>query len=103
MPFNTTLDLRALDNSLISNVEVLDLRLGSNNSQVFLEFSDVFSINSGHSLRIDGDANDKLTVADFGWTDTGQQTIGGQVYDVYTNGAATLVVDADIQISGSFA
>ncbi|MBP8292999.1 MAG: hypothetical protein KAX65_09510 [Caldilineaceae bacterium] len=102
--FNTTLDLRVLDNSLISNVEVLDLRQGSNNAQVFLEFSDVFSINSGHSLRIDGDANDKLTVTDFGWADTGQhQTIGGQVYDVYTNGAATLVVDADIQINGSFA
>jgi Ca2+-binding RTX toxin-like protein len=100
---STTLDLRTLDNSLISNVEVLDLRQGSNNAHVFLEFSDVFSINSGHSLRIDGDAKDKLTVTDFGWDDTTQQqTIGGQVYDVYTNGAATLLVDADMQISGSF-
>jgi len=89
---------------LITNVEVLDLRQGSNVSQVFLEFSDVFSINSGHSLRIDGDANDKLTVTDVGWTDTGQhQTIGGQVYDVYTSGVATLVIDADVQLIGSFA
>ncbi len=100
---STTLDLRTLDNSLISNVEVLDLRQGSNNAHVFLEFSDVFSINSGHSLRMDGDAKDKLTVTDFGWDDTTQQqTIGGQVYDVYTNGAATLLVDADMQIRGSF-
>lgn len=100
---NTTLDLRTLDNTLISNVEVIDLLQGSNTAQLFLEFSDVFSINSGHSLRIDGDANDKLTVTDFGWNDTTQQqTIGGQVYDVYTNGAATLLVDADMQISGSF-
>lgn len=100
---NTTLDFRVLDDSLISNVEVLDLRQGSNNSQVFLGFNDVFSINGGHNLRIDGDANDKLTVTDFGWDDTDQQqTIGGQVYDVYTNGQATLLVDADIQITGSF-
>lgn len=100
---NTTLDFRVLDDSLIANVEVLDLRQGSNNSQVFLEFNDVFSINGNHNLRIDGDAKDRLTVADFGWDDTDQQqTIGGQVYDVYTNGQATLLVDADIQITGSF-
>ncbi len=63
----------------------------------------MFSINGNHNLRIDGDAKDKLTVTDFGWIDTGQhQTIDGQTYDVYTNGSATLVVDADIQVFGSF-
>ena len=100
---NTILDFRVLDDTLIANVEVLDLRLGSNNSQVFLEFDDVFSVNGEHSLRIDGDAKDSLTVTDFGWRESAQQqTIGGQVYDVYTNGQATLLVDADIQVTGSF-
>ena len=98
-----TLDLRTFDDSLIQNVEVLDLRVGATNTQLFLGFDDVFAINGNHSLRIDGDAKDKLTVTDFGWDDTDQQqTIGGQVYDVYTNGQATLLVDADIQVNGSF-
>jgi len=100
---NTTLDFRVLDDSLIANVEVLDLRQGSNNSQVFLQFNDVNAINDQHTLRIDGGAGDQVTITDFGWQESAQQqTIGGQVYDVYTNGQATLLVDADIQVSGSF-
>lgn len=98
-----TLDLRTIDNAFIQNVEVIDLRVGSTSAQMSLEFNDVFSINSSHSLRIDGDASDRMTVTDFGWDDTGrQQSIGSQVYDVYTNGQATLLVDADIQVNGSF-
>ena len=43
------------------------------------------------------------TITDFGWQESAQQqTIGNQVYDVYTNGQATLLVDADIQVDGSF-
>lgn len=98
-----TLDLRTMNDNLIQNTEVFDLRPGATNAQLFIEFNDVFAINSNHNLRIEGDAADKVTVTDFGWDDTGQQqTIGNQVYDLYTNGAATMLVDADIQISGVF-
>ena len=100
---STTLDFRTLNDTFIQNVEVLDMRVGTANSQAFLGFNDVFAMNGEHKLRIDGDINDKVTVTDFGWDDTGQQqTIGGQVYDVYTNGQATMLIDADIQVTGSF-
>ena len=107
---STTLDLRAIDDSFIRNVEVLNLQTNrvtngvaiNNNNEVFLAFNDVNAMNDQHTLRIDGGAGDKVTVTDFGWHEGAQQTIGSQVYDVYTNGQATLLVDADIQVAGSF-
>ncbi len=110
---STTLDLRAVDDSFIRNVEVIDLQTDhsfrngavnfTNHDQVFLGFNDVNAINDQHTLRIDGDAGDHVTVTDFGWQEsTQQQTIGNQVYDVYPNGQATLLVDHDVQVDGAF-
>ncbi|MCC9003588.1 MAG: hypothetical protein LM549_13365, partial [Candidatus Competibacter sp.] len=109
---STTLDLRAIDDSFIRNVEVIDLQTNhtlsngitiTNNDQMFLAFNDVNAMNDQHTLRIDGGTGDKVTITDFGWDESDQQqTIGNQVYDVYTNGQATLLVDHDIQVDGSF-
>jgi hypothetical protein len=109
---STTLDLRAVDDSFIRNVEAINLQTNhtlsngitiTNNDRVFLGFNDVNAMNDQHVLRIDGGTGDQVTITDFGWQESAQQqTIGNQVYDVYTNGQATLLVDADIQVDGSF-
>ena len=108
---STTLDLQAIDDSFIRNVEVprrcrpiSAFETAPSPSpitiKVFLGFNDVNAINDQHTLRIDGDAGDHVTVTDFGWHEsTQQQTIGNQVYDVYTNGQATLLVDHDVQVT----
>ena len=50
---------------------------------------------STDTLRVDGNAGDSIN-AGGGWTQGADQVIGADVYDSYTQGAATLLVDTDV-------
>jgi len=107
---STVFDMRAIDDSLLKNIEILNLQRNftvrdltiTNNHKVFLTFNDVNAINDQHKLRIDGGVGDQVALSDFGWTEGAPQTIESKVYDTYTNGQAVLLVGVDVDVQGIF-
>ena len=94
-----TLDLTAVANTVHRGIEAVDLAGAGDNSLV-LGRSDVIALSStSDTLRVDGNAGDAV-VADGAWNYTQNVVIGAQTYAEYTNGAATLQVDTDIDRSG---
>jgi len=91
-----TLDLTLVPDTLIQDVEIVDLT-GTGNNSVTLALADVLAISSTTDvLRIDGNAGDQVT-ADAGWLIGADQVIIGlNTYHSYTQAAATLLVDSDI-------
>lgn len=49
-----------------------------------------------NQLIINGNAGDKVTVAQQGWTFSGATTLDSALYRQYTVGAVTLLLDVDI-------
>ena len=90
------LDLTAIADTKIKNVEIIDMT-GANNNTLTLALGDVLAINGADTLRIDGNVDDMLNVTDAGdWTQSADQVIGAVTYHSYTNGVATLLVDVDV-------
>jgi hypothetical protein len=88
-----TLDLTAIANTKITGIEVIDLT-GSGDNTLTLTASDLFDLSdSTNTLRVDGNTNDVVN-AGSGWTDLGTGVNPG--YRTWTQGLATLIVDADI-------
>jgi len=96
-----SLDLMALAQSKIQNIEVIDLT-GTGNNTLALTPEDVLDLSSTtNQLIVMGNAGDVINSTGQGWNrDSTTTTIGGQVYDVYTKDVggviATLLVDSDI-------
>ena len=90
-----TLDLTTIDNANIVDVERIDITGDSNNSLV-ITAQDVLDLSStSDEVIVLGDAGDNVSAS--GFTDTGtDRTIDGQVYDVFENGGATLIIDQDV-------
>ena len=89
-----SLNLAAVPNTKIQNVEVVMIT-GSGNNSLNLNLQDVLAISTTtDTLRIDGNAGDAVTVVDGNWTDGG--VVSG--YHVYTLtlSSAILRIDADI-------
>ncbi len=91
------LDLTIVPNTLITDVEIVDLT-GTGNNTARFALGDVLAISSTtDTLRIDGNAGDRIIVTDgASWHAGADQVIGGNTYHTYTNGAGTLIVDTDI-------
>lgn len=90
-----TLNLTTIADTLISDIEVIDLT-GIGNNTLTLALSDVLAISStGDMLRIDGNSGDTL-YAGSGWTQIADALIGSDTYHRYSGGSALLLVDADI-------
>jgi len=90
---NDEIDLSTLT---LTNIEVFDLSSIYSNS-TRLTAQDVLDVTDvGDLLIIAGDANDAVTSTGQAWVAGGTQNVGGQDYDVYTSGAATLYIDEDI-------
>ncbi|MBB5687668.1 hypothetical protein FHS49_003712 [Sphingobium boeckii] len=87
------LDYNAPGIGSFSNIERIDLGSGDSGSALTLTATEVDAItDAGNVLQITGESNDTLNV--IGAVDTGAtQTLGGLVYDVYTFGATTLLVE----------
>jgi len=90
-----TLDLTAIDNANITDIERIDITGDSDNTLV-ITAADVLDLSStSDEVIVLGDSGD--TVDASGFADSGSdRTIDGQTYDVYTSGGATLIVDQDV-------
>jgi Ca2+-binding RTX toxin-like protein len=86
------LDLTALADTVITNVETVDLR-GGKAVALTLAAADVLALNGADTLRVLGDANDVVNAV--GFAAQGDPTGG---FQRYTSGAAMLLVDADMQV-----
>jgi hypothetical protein len=77
----------------LTNIERIDMGKGDAGSTLTLNAAQVAAITDGnHTLQITGDSNDTLNVS--GALDThSSQTVGGLVYDVYSYGTSTLLVE----------
>ncbi len=79
----------------IAGIEALDIT-GTGDNVLTLNVMDVLDASdSSNTLKVLGDLGDQV-VAEGGWTSAGQQLDGGVLFDVYTAGEATLMVDSDI-------
>jgi hypothetical protein len=91
VPPSSTLDLRSHD---LFGIEVFDLSGGS--STIILDARQVMRLTSApHTLQISGSAGDAVVAMD-GWSYAG---VSGSD-TIYTNKAATLIIDADVRRSG---
>jgi Ca2+-binding RTX toxin-like protein len=91
-----TVDLTAVRDDLIGDVEVIDL--GGRGNTLVLGSGDVLALSSTTDIvRIDGGAGDKVVSANGRtWVRAGEEAIGPNVYHAYTQGGATLLIYRDI-------
>jgi len=89
----TTLDLTAISNALITDVEYIDIT-GSGNNTLTLALADVLAL-TPNTLRIFGDAGDVVNGGS-GWTPGGTVSLSEGVFNVYTQSTAVLLVDSDV-------
>lgn len=89
------LDLKAIPQTAIKGIERIDLT-GSGDNALKLAIQDVLDLSdSSNQLLVLGDAGDTLHKG-AGWTAGAVVSIGGQDYQTYTAGQATLLVDTDV-------
>lgn len=89
------IDLGNLD---IRNVEQIDLR-GEGTHALTLSAADVLNINEDGYLTILGDDSDVVNFADEGWTFESEVATGNNLFHLFQNGEASVLVDADISTS----
>ena len=91
-----TLDLTALSDLKAEAIEVIDLQEGAGSHSLTLDLQEVLNLSdTSNTLTILGDGADTVDIG-AGWTLAAGTPAG---FDTYTQGAATLVVDADIIVS----
>jgi len=79
----------------IQGIEKIDLQTDAGANTFTLTAADVLSTSDTNTLEVLGGANDSVN-AGTGWTDGGLDGGGNQIY---TQGAATLLVDTDITVN----
>jgi hypothetical protein len=92
-----TLNLHNRPDNQITGIEVIDLT-GSGNNTLILSALDLLHLSgTTNELRVEGDGGDAVALNDAhgGWTLEDPE--GG--YEVYTSGAAKILIDADILVS----
>jgi hypothetical protein len=100
---NLDLDLTALADSRTRSIEHLDIT-GSGNNALSLSIADVLSLSDdSNEVRVSGNAGDSIDIgagwsaaASGGTNGNGTSTIGGQTYQIYTAGQASLLADTDV-------
>ncbi len=92
-----TLDLGALANTRLTDIEAIDLT-GVGNNTLTLTALELLNLSStSNTLRIDGNAGDQLTLGDAGWLRGA--TAGG--YTSFSQGQATLSVATTVAIASA--
>jgi hypothetical protein len=100
---NLGLDLTALADSRTRGIEHIDIG-GTGNNALTLSIADVLSLSDeSNEVRVSGDSGDTADIgagwsaaASGGTNGNGTSTIGGETYQIYTGGQATLLVDTDV-------
>jgi Ca2+-binding RTX toxin-like protein len=92
-----TLDLTLIPDTRITDVEVIDIA-GTGNNTVALKLSDVLAMSSTtDTLRIDGNAGDRVTAVDAGsWVHGADQVISANTYHAFSQASALLLVDSHV-------
>ena len=92
------LDLTTLANGKLSNIEVIDIR-GSGANTLTLNALEVLNLtqasnpsHTANTLRVRRDSNDTVTMGT-GWTPGLNDVVGGLTYQVFTQGAARLLLE----------
>jgi hypothetical protein len=89
------LDLKAIPQSAIRGIEQIDIA-GSGNNTLTLSVADVLDLSStSNQVLVMGDAGDTVHKG-AGWAAGAVVTVGGQDYQTFTAGQATLLIDTDI-------
>jgi len=100
--FSGSLDLTAIVDSRIVDIEKLDLR-GSGANTLTLDVSEVLSISgTSNELTIRLDTVDTVNIGS-GWTDGGGTTVDGVQYRLLTQGEARLLIEALVEVTVSTA
>ena len=93
----THLNLVTLANGKLEGIERID-RTGTGNNRLTLNAQEVIDLSStGNKLTVLGNSGDIVDL-DSGWRHRADVLIGGQSYETYTKGLATLLVDSDIRV-----
>jgi hypothetical protein len=77
-------------------IEAVDLQFAEAATLTLTEAQIVGLSQTTDTLTVHGGADDTVQIT--GATRTGSTTIGGQSYDTYTGGDATLIIDSDIKL-----
>jgi hypothetical protein len=89
-------NLKAIANNQITGIEQIDLNLFGRNA-LALSKLDVLALSDTNQLRILGNTGDIVASRGQGWIASGTQTLDGNLYNQYTIGGVSLLVDADIR------
>ncbi|WP_432472494.1 VCBS domain-containing protein [Amphritea sp. HPY] len=92
------IDLLLTDPALNNSVAEVKLALNSSQTLNNLDAQDILDLtdDSTKTLLISGDDDDSVIVLGTDWTDSGTETIGTQLFNVFEKDSAILKVDADI-------
>jgi len=91
-----TIDLTTTTSSQLRGFEIIDLT-GTGNNSLKLTRLDLLNLSdTSNQLIVKGNAGDRVTFTGEGWLFGGQTTFSETLYDCYTSGAATLLVDTNI-------
>ncbi len=92
-----TLNLTALRDNRISGLEAINIS-GSGNNVLILNQRDVLNLSdSSNTLVVRGNAGDRVEL-ELGWTQGANQTSGTTTFLVFTQGKATLKIDATVSV-----
>jgi hypothetical protein len=94
-----TLDLANIDDTKLTNIEVVDLDNSTNTLNLtpgeLLRISETTNI-----LRVEGGATDTVDLQGGGWVANGTFTDGGTTYDRYDDGEAIALIEQGITVNG---
>jgi Ca2+-binding RTX toxin-like protein len=83
--------------NLLENFERIELS-GAGNTTLVIDLADVLgATDTNDRLSIAGSTGDRVDL-DAGWAAQGSTVEGGVVYNIYTNGAATLLIHSEIAL-----
>jgi hypothetical protein len=89
------LDLTTLADNHTRSIEQIDIT-GNGDNTLTVSVLDVLNLSDeSNQLLVDGDAGDTVARG-AGWTAGGTTVVDGQTYQIYTGGAASLLVDTDV-------
>lgn len=90
-----TLDLTLLPSRTLTGMNAVDLT-GTGANHLRLTLQDLLQFTDKSALRVLGDADDTVAMTTSGWTQIGDQTLGGVTYDAWVHGSVTLLVDSEV-------
>ena len=91
-----TLDLPNIADNRLIDIEQIDIA-GSGENRLFVSRGDVLRLSgTSNTLTVRGDVDDRVVVQSTAWAAQGVVNIDGINYNQFTNGAATLNVEADV-------